>query len=74
MVFYSVPHLYMESQTNLPNLAQFVSCDLMASHGHFHSHQFLMANIFFYVRFSKNRLSPWPSGNTEDVANISQGF
>jgi hypothetical protein len=37
----------MKHYTNFQNLTKFVSQHLVATHGHFHRHQFLTANYFF---------------------------
>ena len=45
--FISALHFWMKHYTNFQNLTKFVSQHLVATHGHFHRHQFLTANYFF---------------------------
>ncbi len=39
--------LWIKHYTNFLNITKFVSQHLLATHGHFHLHQFLTANYFF---------------------------
>ncbi len=45
--FISALHFWMKQYTNFQNLTKFLSQHLVATHGHFHRHQFLTANYFF---------------------------
>ncbi len=49
--FVYAPHFWIEYYSNFLNLTKFVSQHLIATHGHFHRHQFLTANYFFTACF-----------------------
>jgi hypothetical protein len=46
--FFSALYFGIKHFTNFQNLTKFVSQHLIATHGHFHRHQFLTANYYFY--------------------------
>ncbi len=45
--FISALHFWIKHYTNFLNLTKLVSQHLIATHGHFHRHQFLPTNYFF---------------------------
>jgi hypothetical protein len=45
--FISTLHFWIKYYTSFLNITKFVSQHLIATHGHFHRHQFLTANYFF---------------------------
>ncbi len=45
--FISTIHFWIKYYTDFLNITKFVSQHLIATHGHFHRHQFLTANYFF---------------------------
>jgi hypothetical protein len=47
--FISALHFWVKYYTNFLNLTKLVSLHLIATHGHFHCHQFLTANYLFYT-------------------------
>jgi hypothetical protein len=50
--FISALHFWIKHYTNFLNLTKFVTQHLIATHGHFHCHQFLTTNYFLYSLFS----------------------
>jgi hypothetical protein len=64
--FISALHFSINQYTNLLNLTKFVSQHLIATHGHFHRHQFLTANYFFirpvlsYLAVATATWQHWP--------------
>jgi hypothetical protein len=44
--FISVLHFWIKHYTNFLHLTKFVSHHLIATHGHFHRHQFLTRKLF----------------------------
>jgi hypothetical protein len=46
--FISALHFWIKHYSNFLNLTKFVLQQLIATHGHFHRHQFFTANYFLY--------------------------
>ncbi len=47
----SIFHFWIKHYTNFLNLTKFVSQHLIATHGHFHRHQFFIAHYFYMACF-----------------------
>ncbi len=62
--FISALHFWIKHNTNFLNFTKFVTQHLIATHGHFHRHQFLTANFFLNSLFWFIWWWPRPPGNT----------